>query len=368
MERKKRAGGKPIGRVRTITDEPILPDEDHENDPFKIALDEFGEGEALTLQVYRYDPMTGKARYAKSVPFERKLHGLEWLQRFFGAGDYLLRFYDSEGKSKNRTVSVDDPPGAKREPEPSPAAASNAELVSVLREQNTIFLKALLDRGSGSSTPATESPVTLKILDALLPSALAKPDISGALLTMLEKGIGIAMEAKSEGEGGMAGLIRTVAKELAPVIQDFARARMMAPPMPAVRVTPPPMPMPAFPPPAPSPTPAPATPPSSPAPALPTSPEEAGKAMVDGTVQMGLVVVERAWREEEKAEDVADWILGEIPPNYYEHLAELTYDRVASINPGYTQIDRQWLEEVLSRIREEASAGGGEETENAETR
>lgn len=361
MERKKHARTKGrVGHVRTVIDEPILPGQDQEDDdPFKIALDEFGEGEALTLQVYRYDPMTGKARYAKSVPFERKLHGLDWLQRFFGAGDYLLRFYDSEGKSKNRTVSVDDPPGAKREPEPAPANR-NDELVSVLREQNAIFLKALLDRGG--STPATESPVTLKILDALLPSALAKPDISGALLTMLEKGIGIAMEAKGEGEGGMTGLIRTVARELSPVLQEFARARMMAPPMPPVRVTPPPF-MPAFPAPAPVPPPAPAPP--APVPAPPSSPEEAAKAMVEGTVQMGFPIVARAHQEHEKPEDVADWILGEIAPNYYEHLAELTYDRITAVNPGYAQLDRQWLESVLTRIREEASAGG--EGEHAET-
>lgn len=360
MAKKRTKATSPIGRVRTITDEPILPGED-EDDPFRIALEEFGESEALTLQVYRYDSMTGKARYAKSVPFERKLHGLDWLQKFFGAGDYLLRFYDSEGKSKNRTVSVDDPPGAKRESEAPAATNRNDELVSVLREQNSIFLKALLDRGPAAA--ATDSPVTLKILDALLPSALAKPDISGPLLSMLEKGIGIAMEAKGEGEGGMAGLIRTVARELSPVLQEFARARMMAPPMPPVRVTQPPMP--AFPMPSPSPAPAPATPPapaSSP-PAPPSSPDEVAKAIVE----VGLPVIEQAWQTKEKPEDVADWILGEVPPNYYEQLEGLTYERVTAMNPRYGQIDRQWLEQVLSRVRAEAGSSGGEEGGHAET-
>lgn len=361
MEHKKRAKGR-VGRVRTVIDEPILPDEGQEDDPFRMALEEFGESEALTLQVYRYDSMTGKARYAKSVPFERKLHGLEWLQRFFGAGDYLLRFYDSEGKSKNRTVSVDDPPGAKKEPEPAPAASNrNDELVSVLREQNAIFLKALLDRGPQAA--ATESPVTLKILDALLPSALAKPDISGTLLSMFEKGIGIAMETKSEGEGGMAGLLRTVAKELAPVLQEFARARMMAPPMPPVRVTPPPMPT--FPMPSPSPATPPASPPSSPPPPMPSSPEEAAKAMIEGTVRLGVEIIEPAWRAKEKPEDVGDWILGEIAPNYYDHLSGLDFERLTAIHPRYAQIDRPWLEQVLSHIREVIARG--DEDEHAET-
>lgn len=80
-------------------------------------------------------------------------------------------------------------------------------------------------------------------------------------------------------------------------------------------------------------------------------------------MQMGFPIVVRAHQEHEKPEDVADWILGEIAPNYYEHLAELTYDRITAVNPGYAQLDRQWLESVLTRIREEASGGEGEHAE-----
>lgn len=75
---------------------------------------------------------------------------------------------------------------------------------------------------------------------------------------------------------------------------------------------------------------------------------------------MGLPVIEQAWQTKEKPEDVADWILGEIPPNYYEQLEGLTYERVTAISPRYGQIDRQWLEQVLSRVRQEAGSSGEE--------
>lgn len=354
MTRKKTS--KAPGKRTTVTTEYV--DSEQEGlDPFETALEEFGAAEELALQIYRYkedDP--GTPAYVKKIPFNAEFHSLEWIRKQFGPGRYQLRFYTrgQEGRrSRNITVAIDP----ETIPSSTPAAPpADKELISVLREQNQLFLTSLLSRkGEGG----LDSAVLLKLLEGnqtvnteLLKHALVSRggggDTMSSILGVVEKFVELTEQHKVESEGGMVGTIRAIARDLAPLFKEIAQSRSapyIAPTYPMI----------------------PAHPPSSPAPTpeVTTSidvpePPRAGngdptRAAMEQLVRLSADEVLKAARRGDTPEDTADWILGEVAPNYYGVFEGLTYETLVSIEPRYSELDRTWLDRILTELHEAAN-------------
>jgi hypothetical protein len=356
---------KQAARKRTTTttvEEPRTEDEEP-LDAFERARAEFSGGPRVTLTIYRYDD--GATAYLKRVGYEPEVVNEEWIRKKWGPGSYQLRFMDPENPSTrwSRVVEIaaDVPSGT-----PSPAAPALGEtfVLSMLQRQNEIMLQALVGSRGAAAAPAGGDAFG-KLIEGmqaqnteLLKASLARPDMSSTILTVFEKGLQIAGEAKLESEGGWLAQLSRAARELIPALAEMSKMRAAGPVVYPGVVTATTPRAPALPagkqnggenPPSGfvSTAPAPSSPP--PGPSAP-SPNSATSPADEAVRQFAPQILEAA-RGGASPADVAEGILQAIPPMFYPELDTLTPEKVFSAEPGL-EAHRAFVEELLAALKE----------------
>lgn len=369
MSKKKPSPGKRRVVTTEIYDRPE-PAEAEASDPLEVVAEHFGADVAgISLQIYRLSPDDPKPHYVKAIAFDADVHSLDWIRRHFGAGEYQLRFVRGRGPGDSKTVTVAIDPETLT-PQAGAAVPLQDEFLKLMREDRNLFLTALLrERTPLAGAPAQDMSLWLKMLEGnqareleVLRAALGKGDLSGTVLDVAQRVVGLIGEGRAEGgEGGWLSTLRTVIKELGPVLQQMAR-----PTVPAMRVLPGGGPVVSFPAPA-LPATAPAFEPAPPAPpqpgpsAPPVPPAPpTGDQLLAAFLRTASGEIFPAARRKENPEETGDWLLGEVAPNYYPLITELTYDRVIALEPSYRELDRAWLEKVIAALKEGAAQSEAE--------
>lgn len=354
-----------------------------ELDPFELAVEEFGGSPSIKLQVYRYDD-DGHQAYLRQVAWNPEHHDLDWVRSKWGPGTYLLRFHDRNQRNHTRskvvTIAADTssaPPPASSAPSPTAANDATRELLEVFRKQNELLLSAIIARKEGGGE-SSSSEILLKALEGnqtlnntLLSHALSRGDTTTQIFEVFQRGLQLASELKTESEGGWLTGLRGVAKDLMPVIQEIVKQRANAPIPVESRPVPPPAALNA-PRVANAPLDGPAGMPANrerqePEAERPRTAQGAGQSeaeMAKQTIQMFLgataPMLAAAAQRGESPQNVADELLGEIGPNYYPLLAELTANQVIDQAPMLGQ-HRRFVEEVLQAIQAAAREGYDDE-------
>jgi hypothetical protein len=189
----------------------------------------------------------------------------------------------------------------------------------------------------------------------LLRNAVNRPDISSTLLQVLERGMAIAGEARADSEGGWLGQVARIAREVLPSMAEMARARAAMPPPPgaiplAGGGAPPPALL-ANAPPSPGPGPN-----GAPAPA----PSPGPGIDLDDLVRGYAPAILDAVRAGTPADDVADTILGYLPPALLDELEPLTAERAIRVAPALSQ-HRGYVEQIVSSLKDALREDDGPE-------
>lgn len=391
---------KPAQKKRTTTttveETPQLETAELERDVFEQARAIFSDGARVKLTVYRYDD--GSMAYLKRVDWVPDSNDEEWIRKKWGAGAYQLRFTDSENPSHNWSkiieIAADASPQSQQ---PQSAGGADSLIVSMLQRQNEIMLTALVTGTKGSTpSPAGGNEAMVELIKGmqaqnteLLRAAMSKPDTSQTMLSVFEKGLAIAQDVKLDSEGGWAAQFGRIARELAPMLSEVAKARaenprpVIVPPAPSgATSTSPARMLPATTLPgngAPRPTPAtpptsggtpgfvrtdtggggsspPANPPSS-SPSSSSSSMDDTLDLVDHALRQFAPEILQAAREGREAVDVADVVLQSTPPVFYPELGKLTPEKVIAIEPQLAQ-HRQFVVELLEGLKDDGDDGG----------
>jgi hypothetical protein len=343
-------------------EEPRSEDEEP-LDAFERARAEFSGGPRVTLTIYRYDD--GATAYLKRVGYEPEVVNEEWIRKKWGPGSYQLRFMDPENPSTrwSRVVEIAADVPAGQAPAQATPALGETFVLSMLQRQNEIMLQALVAGGArGAAAAPAGGDAFAKLIEGmqaqnteLLKASLARPDMSSTILTVFEKGLQIAGEAKLESEGGWLAQLSRAARELLPALAEMSKMRGAGPVVyPGVVATTPRTP-PALPagktngepssPPGPGFV---ATAPSSPPASSSLSP---ATSPADEAVRQFAPQILEAARGGASPADVAEGILGAIPPMFYPELDALTPEKVFSAEPGL-EAHRAFVEELLRALKE----------------
>jgi hypothetical protein len=304
----------------------------------------------------------------KRVGYEPEVVNEEWIRKKWGPGSYQLRFMDPENPSTrwSRVVEIAaDVPATSLAP--AVPALGETFVLSMLQRQNEIMLQALVGARGAAAAPGGDA--FAKLIEGmqaqnteLLKASLARPDMSSTILTVFEKGLQIAGEAKLESEGGWLAQLSRAARELLPALAEMSKMRAAGPVVyPGVVATTPRTP-PALPagktngepssPPGPGFV---ATAPSSPP--APNSPSPTTSPADEAVRQFAPQILEAA-RGGASPADVAEGILGAIPPMFYPELDTLTPEKVFSAEPGL-EAHRAFVEELLRALKEQDDDDGG---------
>ena len=325
--------------TKTTVEEP--ENENEELDAFDRARLDFAGESGVRLTIYRYED--GEAAYLKRVQYSETIDE-EWIRKKWGPGTYQLRFVDEAGLrrySKVVQIAADVAPASAS---PAPGASSETLFIETIRRQNELMLQAMLARATSPGAPGagggSEALVALvQGMQAqnieLLKSSLNRPDMSTTLLTVLERGMAIASESRIDSEGGWLAQVARIAKEVLPSIAEMARARAMAPPpgtRPAVASSPL------------------ALPPGGAPPSTGGNPPTAGIDL-DELVRGYAPAILDAVRDGAKPDDVADSILGFLPPALYDELEPLTAERAIRVAPALSQ-HRGYVEQLVASLHE----------------
>jgi hypothetical protein len=350
---------KQAARKRTTTttvEEPRLEDEEP-LDAFERARAEFSGGPKVTLTIYRYDD--GATAYLKRVGYEPEVVNEEWIRKKWGPGSYQLRFMDPENPSTrwSRVVEI-----AADVPTSSPAPASHALgehfVLSMLQRQNEIMLQALVG-ARGAAAPAGGDAFA-KLIEGmqaqnteLLKASLARPDMSSTILTVFEKGLQIAGEAKLESEGGWLAQLGRVARDLIPALAEMSKMRgTVGPVYPGVVTATTPRTPPALP--AGKPNGEPSSPPGFVATAAaspPATPSPPTSSSADEALRQFAPQILEAARGGASPAAVAEGILQAIPPMFYPELDALTPEKLISAEAGL-EAHRAFIEKLLAALKE----------------
>lgn len=331
--------------TKTTVEEPEV---DQELDAFDRARLDFAGESGVRLTIYRYED--GEAAYLKRVQYSETIDE-EWIRKKWGPGTYQLRFVDEAGSrrySKVVQIAADVAPASAS---PAQGASSDSLFIETIRRQNELMLQAMLARATSPGAPGAGGNEALVALVQgmqaqnleLLKSSLNRPDMSTTLLTVLERGMAIASESRIDSEGGWLAQVARIAKEVLPSVAEMARARAMAPPPGTIPVAG-----------------AGATPPSS-LPALPPGGAPPGNGADANPPKGGLDLDElvrgyapsilEAVRTGSNPNDVADAILGYLPPALYDELEPLTADRAIRVAPALSQ-HRGYVEQLVASLHE----------------
>lgn len=337
----------------TTVEEPT--GETEELDAFDRARQEFSGEPGVRLTVYRYED--GEIAYLKRVPYDPAAIDEEWIRKKWGPGAYQLRFTDDEGSrrwSKIVQIAADVSPADA--PARTTASPAEALFIETIRKQNELMLQAMLAHGAAPPPAAGGSDALVALVQGmqaqnleLLRSAVNRPDISATLLQVLERGMAIASESRADAEGGWLAQVARIAREVLPSMAEMARARAMTPPM-----MPPPLGavpvvgagstnrpgLPAGAPPG-NGAPLPSAPPSPSSPPLD----------LDELVRSYAPSILDAIENRAAPDDVADAILGYLPPALYDELAPLTAERAIRAAPALSQ-HRGYVEQLVAALRE----------------
>lgn len=340
-------------RRTTTTIEETPDDEREELDPFERARLDFSGELGVKLTIYRYDD--GDTAYLKRVPYDPESIDEEWIRKKWGAGSYQLRFLDEKGVrhwSKVIHIASDATPGTA----PAPASSADGMLLDTLRRQNEIMLQAVLARATAPAAAASAggSDAIVALIQGmqaqnaeLLKSSLNRPDVSSTILQVLERGMSLAAEQRLDAEGGWMAQAARIAKELLPAISEITRARATA--MQTVRTLPGAPHPPAGLPPGGAPPMNGATttnPPSSP----PNVATPDG-IDIDELIRSYAPSILEAISNQADPADVADTILGFIPPAFYDAFETLTPERAIRAAPALSQ-HRAYVEQLVAAMRD----------------
>lgn len=349
----------------TTVEEPELGAEAEELDPFERARMEFSGEPGVKLTVYRYDD--GETAYLKRIPYDPDTVDEEWVRKKWGPGSYQLRFTDERHTkywSKIVTIAADQaapapgfPAGAAYAPSPSSA---ETQLLDTLRRQNEILLQSILARLNAPAPAASggDGSAMVTLIQGLsnqntelLRASLNRPDVSATILQVLERGMSIAAEHQLDQEGGWMAQAARIARELLPALTEMSRARQATGPGAVVAPAPgtaiPTVP--ALPAGNPAGAPAPTSSPSSGSPVN-------GQATAGGGIDLDELVrnfapsILEAIEKGARPEDVADSILGYIPPALYDVFRDLTPDRAIRVSPALSQ-HRPYVQELVAALR-----------------
>lgn len=378
---------------------PHVENEEQELDVFDRARLQFSDGPRLKLRISRYED--GKTAYLKQVDYDPEAIDEDWIRKKWGPGSYQLRFLDTENPQHGWSKVIDiasDTPIQSQQQAPS-SGLTESFIVSMLQRQNEIMLSALVGKGGGSAPALGGSNEAMVELirgmssqnTELLRAAMNKPDTSSTMLSVFEKGLQLAADAKMDSEGGWMAQFGRIARELAPMLSEVARARaerpiVYTPPAPApVRSIPATTTTPAKTNGTPAPAPAPNAPPSPSSPGFvrtdggspgetPTPPSSPSSSPSPSDDTMDLTrgmgdAVEHALRqfapeilrEAESgtdAREVADGVLQSIPPMFYPELEKLTPEKVIGIEPRLSQ-HRKFVTDLLDGFKDDGEGDGG---------
>jgi len=335
-------------KTTTKVEEPI--DLEDELDAFDRAKRDFAGAPGVRLTVYRYDD--GETAYLKRIAYDPATVDEEWIRKKWGPGTYQLRFTDEDGSrvwSKVVQIASDVSPDA---PRGGPGANGDALFIATIQKQNEIMLQAVLQGLRAPGAPPGDQAALVALIQAqaaqttaILSSALNRPDISTTLLSVLERGMAIASEHQADAEGGWLAQVARIAKDVLPSMAEMARARAMPGPMPpgtmpvagAGASSPPALP-------------AGAPPKANGAPASPPAP--AGPLLdVDELTRSYAPAILDAIGKGTAPEEVADVILGYLPPAVYDELEALTTERAIRAAPALSQ-HRPYVEQLVASLRE----------------
>ena len=301
------------------TDEP-------EDDPFERARQAFGDDpQGVRLEVYRYDAENLRHKYVKGFPWNRAIHNQDFIRERWGPGCYQLRFRSAED-NWTQVVDIDrDANPVVPTTAPTPSSSFGMEkLVEVLIAQNSMLLQAIVTRSGGG----TDTTLIAKMMEgqqalttSLLTSSLQKSDTTQNLLGALEKLTKFASEMQSESDGGLVGTIRGLVKDFAPVISEVIKNPPRALPPGAATV-----------------------PVNGIGGSSPTGGDVSG--MIDIVLRQYLPELKAAAERGEAPEELAEEILGEIPPRHYRHFDSLTLDRILSLDP-HLKMHEAWIARVV---------------------
>lgn len=342
---------------KTTTTTIEEPEEKDELDVFERARLEFSGAPRVKLTIYRYDD--GETSYLKRVDYTPETIDEEWIRKKWGPGSYQLRFLDSENPqarwSRVITIAADTPASA-------PAGSmlhGDSFLLETLRQQNMIMLQALIGK-PGAAPSGNEAMVKLiEVMQSqnqtLLQANLNRPDMSSTLLTVFEKGLAIAADAKLESEGGWLSQIGRAARDLLPALQEMARMRVEPARVypggvtPTTPLNPPPPPM------LPSGKPTNGEPSgfvaTSPAPATPTTPGIGAEGILEQSIRSFAPDILQAIQQGATPADVADAILDAIPPRFYGEFKELSPELIVRVAPELG-VNPQFVTELVESLRE----------------
>lgn len=339
-------------------EEPQLENEEP-LDVFERARAEFSGGPQVTLTIYRYDD--GAVAYLKRVGYDPDVINEEWIRKKWGPGSYQLRFFDPGNPSTrwSRVVEIaaDVSAGATS---PSPAPMGETFVLSMLQRQNEIMLQALVGGKAGAPAAAGGGEVMAKLIEGmqaqnieLLKASLNRPDTTSTILTVFEKGLQLAGEAKLESEGGWLAQLSRAARDLIPALAEMSKMRPGGSPVYPGVVTPAPRNPPALPagktngetssPPVPG------FVATAPAPSPPVVSSSGSPA--DEAVRQFAPDILRAAKEGASPAEVAEGILQAIPPMFYPELDGITAERVFAAEPGL-EAHRQFVDELLAALKE----------------
>lgn len=343
MALKKKATRKTTTRV----EEPI--DLEDELDAFDRAKRDFAGAPGVKLTVYRYDD--GEIAYLKRIVYDPATVDEEWIRKKWGPGTYQLRFTDEDGSRVwSKVVQIASDASPADAPRSGPGASGDALFIATIQKQNEIMLQAVLQGLRAPGAPTGDQAALVALIQAqaaqttaILSSALNRPDISTTLLSVLERGMAIASEHQADAEGGWLAQVARIAKDVLPSMAEMARARAM--PMPpgtmpvagAGASSPPALPA--------------GAPPGAP-PKANGAPAPAGPLLdVDELTRSYAPAILEAIEKGTTPDEVADVILGYLPPAVYDELEALTSERAIRAAPALSQ-HRPYVEQLVASLRE----------------
>lgn len=340
-----------------------------DTDIFSRATAAFGaDPDGIKLQVFRMELGEDDA-WLDAFDYDPEQHDAEFLRVRYGAGKYRLKFRDRNYRYvMSQKIAIAPRPGDDPIPSSAGGGGSDRLLEMLIVDRNrshddfTKLVTGLLLREGGSSSdgPVTKlmevmSAQNSALLNAMLLNRSAAVGPGDTVLKALEAGLRVASDVKSDSEGGWLGVIRSLAKDLGPVLTEVMAQRPPpvprppAPPVPGAPVSLPSGP-PAVPPPS-------EPPPSEPPPITAASPPD-DPALVAATyesfLKRTLPVIDSWASQGMDPREAAGEILDSVGVAYHPLFDNLSAADVITLQPSLgsykTHDGGNWLEQVLGHL------------------
>lgn len=218
---------------------------------FDRARASFGKTEELIRMNVLRVTQDGSEESLKTFEYDSESHNTEFLREHFGPGKYRLRFVGEDWLYRMvltvRIGEIAGVPGGG----PSPAVASSASPgfdplpyfmreAEKSREQFNTMIVAMLGRSEGGGKGNEALVALIKAQSeqntALLEKLVNRPSGSNegveTVMKALELGMTAVADIKMDSDGGWVSALRSVAKELGPVLSQIAQKQGAGAPSP----------------------------------------------------------------------------------------------------------------------------------------